>query len=120
MRAFTEEWLRMDRQALMTINVDVHRDYTRFVKRDMAEETSTFMEEVLRRDLPLATLIDSDFAMLNQNLAEFYGVEGVMGNEFRPVELPREQGRGGLLSQGRSWSATATGPSRTPSSARCG
>ena len=99
-RAFTEEWLRMDRQALMTINVDVHRDYTRFVKRDMAEETWTFMEEVLRRDLPLATLIDSDFAMLNQNLAEFYGVEGVMGNEFRPVELPREQGRGGLLSQG--------------------
>ena len=99
-RAFTEEWLRLDRQALMTINVDVHRDYTRFVKRDMAEETWAFMEELLRRDLSLENLVDSDFAMLNQNLAEFYGIEGVMGNAFRPVELPREAGRGGLLSQG--------------------
>lgn len=99
-RAFTREWLRMDRQALMTINVDLHRDYTRFVKRDMEEETLAFMEHVVREDLPVGTLIDSDFVMLNQNLAEFYGIEGVEGTAFRPVEVPREEGRGGLLSQG--------------------
>ena len=99
-RAFAREWLRLDRHEEMTINVDRHRDYTRFVKRDMAEETYHFVHRVLHEDLSIFTLIDSDFAMLNQNLAEFYGVEGVAGPHFRPVPVTKEQRRGGLLAQG--------------------
>ena len=38
--------------------------------------------------------------MLNQNLAEFYGIKGVKGNAFRPVKLTNRYTRGGLLSQG--------------------
>ena len=99
-RTFAREWLRMDRHESMTINADRHPRYTRFVKRDMAEETVHFLLHVLREELPLATLVDSDFAMLNENLANFYGVDGVQGQHFRPVPVPRELGRGGLLSQG--------------------
>jgi hypothetical protein len=55
---------------------------------------------VVRRDLSIFTLIDSRFAMLNQNLAEFYGIDGVAGGHFRPVPVAPELGRGGLLSQG--------------------
>ena len=104
-RAFTSEWLRLDRHAGITIDPDVHPDYTRFVKRDMATETVAFVHHLLRDDLPLATLIDSDFAMLNQNLAEFYGVdsgdgEPIRGDRFRPVPIAPNQHRGGLLSQG--------------------
>lgn len=99
-RSFVHEWLRMDRQELMSIDARKFPAYTRFVKRDMAEETYRFMEYVVDQDLPISNLIDSDFAMLNQNLAEFYGVPGVEGNEFRPVPLDPTLGRGGLLSQG--------------------
>lgn len=99
-RAFTREWLRLDRLEGMTINPNRFPAFTRFVKRDMAEETYRFVDRVLRADLALFELVDSDFAMLNQNLAEFYGVEGVQGPRFRPVALPRDAGRGGLLSQG--------------------
>lgn len=98
--AFTEEWLRLDRLEQMTINARAFPAFTRFVKRDMREETLSFMDWVLANDLPVSTLIDSDFAMLNQNLAEFYGIPGVMGPEFRKVQIPRSEGRGGLLSQG--------------------
>lgn len=99
-RSFATEWLRMDRQELMTIDVRRFPAYTRFVKRDMAEETYSFLSYVIEQDLPAGSLIDSDFAMLNQNLAEFYGIEGVEGNHFRPVPLDPALGRGGLLSQG--------------------
>ena len=98
--SFTKEWLRLDRLEGMTINPNKFKDFTRFVKRDMAEETYQFVSHVLREDLNLFTLIDSDFAMLNQNLAEFYGVEGVEGVAFRPVPVAPEQGRGGLISHG--------------------
>ncbi len=99
-RTFTSEWLRLDRHAAMTIDPDRHPDYTRFVKRDMAEETYHFVQHVLQQDLSVLTLVDSDFAMLNQNLAEFYGLDGVVGPHFRPVPVTKEQQRGGLLAQG--------------------
>lgn len=98
--SFCSQWLRLDRQQAMSINVKAYPDYTRFVKRDMRLETLKFFDHVLRENMNLFTLIESDFAMLNQNLAEFYGVQGVYGTHFRPVTISPDQHRGGLLSQG--------------------
>jgi len=99
-RNFSKEWLRLDRHETMSTNVDEYAAYTRFVKRDMAEETYQFIHQVLDCNMDIGNLIESDFAMLNQNLAEFYGIEGVKGNHFRPVALKPDSHRGGLLSQG--------------------
>ncbi|KAA5823672.1 DUF1592 domain-containing protein [Algibacter amylolyticus] len=98
--SFTYEWLRLDRHKTMDTDVNEYKDYTRFVKEDMANETYEFISYVLKNNMSILNFIDSDFAMLNQNLAEFYGVEGVKGHQFRPVELPKDLNRGGLLSQG--------------------
>ncbi|MEM7812883.1 MAG: DUF1592 domain-containing protein [Planctomycetota bacterium] len=97
---FASEWLRMDRQEAMSIDVDTFPDYTRYVAADMREETVEYLRHAFVNDLPARTLIDSDFAMLNQTLAEFYGIEGVRGPEFRPVAVEPLVGRGGLLTQG--------------------
>lgn len=99
-RAFTYEWLRVDRQQFMDTDTETYPDFTRFVKQDMPEETYHFVHHVLATDQSILNFIQSDFAMLNQNLAEFYGVEGVEGSFFRPVEIKPDSHRGGLLSQG--------------------
>ena len=99
-RRFSNEWLRVDRHEAMSTNVHEYPDFTRFVKRDMTEETYQFMHYVLEQDLSIMNLIESDFAMLNQNLAEFYGIKGVKGSHFRPVAITPDMHRGGLLSQG--------------------
>ncbi|ALJ03814.1 hypothetical protein APS56_01015 [Pseudalgibacter alginicilyticus] len=98
--AFAYEWLRIDRLNGMSANMNMYPDFTRFVKQDMAKETYNFIYYVLDENKSILNFIDSDFAMLNQNLAEFYGIDGVIGNNFRPVSIPREKNRGGLLSQG--------------------
>ena len=97
---FSYEWLRLDRHKNMDVNVQEYEDYTRFVKEDMFNETYEFVKHILINDLSIMNFIDSDFAMLNQNLAEFYGLNGVEGNGFRAVKLNKNQNRGGLLSQG--------------------
>ena len=99
-QSFAYEWLRLDRHNSMDTDVNEYEDYTRFVKEDMAKETYGFISYVLKNNLSILNFIDSDFAILNQNLAEFYGIEGVQGSEFRPVALATEMHRGGLLSQG--------------------
>ncbi len=108
-RNFSKEWLRIDRHESMSTNVNEYEDYSRFVKRDMAEETYHFVHHVLDCNMYLGNLIESDFAMLNQNLAEFYGIDGVKGNHFRPVALAPDSHRGGLLSQGSFLSGHSDG-----------
>lgn len=98
--SFAHEWLRMDRLEDMRVDPGTYPAFTRFVKRDMRTEALAFIEHVFAENLPVMTFVDSDFVLLNQNLAEFYGIDGVVGPEFRVVELDEEEGRGGLLSQG--------------------
>ncbi|TYA74657.1 DUF1592 domain-containing protein [Seonamhaeicola marinus] len=98
--AFSYEWLRVDRLENMTANAKLYPDFTRFVKEDMASETYNFIHYVLQENMSIMNFIDSDFAMLNQNLAEFYGIKDVKGTRFRPVAINRDKNRGGLLSQG--------------------
>lgn len=113
-RSFTREWLRMDRLDNVAIDVDRFPAFTRFVKRDMAEETYRFVAEILRTDASILQFVDADFTMLNQNLAEFYGIEGVAGPEFRRVPVTAEQRRGGLLSQGAFLAGHSDGTSPHP------
>ena len=113
-RAFAGEWLRVDRHENIQIDTSDYSDFTRFVKADMTQETWQFIHHVLQNDLPISTLIDSDFAMLNQNLAEFYGIADVEGNEFRPVKLTKDQHRGGLLLQGAFLSGHSDGQQAHP------
>ncbi|WP_420399792.1 DUF1592 domain-containing protein [Flagellimonas sp.] len=113
-RNFSKEWLRLDRHETMSTNVNEYEAFSRFVKRDMSEETYHFVHHVLNCNMYIGNLIESDFAMLNQNLAEFYGIEGVKGNHFRPVSLPPDSKRGGLLSQGSFLSGHSDGTQAHP------
>lgn len=108
-QTFSKEWLRVDRHESMSTNVNEYETFTRFVKQDMTRETYHFINHVLQEDLSIHNLIDSEFALLNQNLAEFYGIDSVKGNHFRPVKVRADMHRGGLLSQGAFLSGHSDG-----------
>ena len=99
-KAFAYEWLRIDRLDQINTDTDTYPDFNRFTKESMANETYHFIKQVLQEDLSIMHLIDSDFTMLNKYLADFYGIEGVEGSDFRKVQLPSDSLRGGLLTQG--------------------
>jgi hypothetical protein len=73
------------------------------------------MAEMFNRDLPLAQLIDSDWTMLNEPLAKHYGIEGVLGPDFRRVSLDKSKTvRGGLLTQASIHAVTSNGSTTSP------
>ena len=59
-------------------------------------------------------LLDSDYSFLNGELAQHYGVEGVVGEEFRKVAFQPQHHRGGLLGQGSVLTLTANGIETSP------
>jgi hypothetical protein len=67
---------------------------------------------VLRENLPATDLLVGDITFLNEPLARFYGIEGVEGDTMRPVTLPGDRSRAGLLTHG-SFLLVTSNPSRT-------
>lgn len=114
-RSFTYQWLKLGR--LKEFRPDPKNPrYGEFAKvRDAAvRETALFFATVLRDDLPLTTLIDGSFTLVNESLARFYRLPPVPADAgFQRVEVAGGRPpRGGLLTHASVLAATSN-PTRT-------
>ena len=96
---FVRQWL--DMQLLDFLNVDrkIHPQFDPALKEAMQREPIAFFQEVLQENGSIFSFIDADYTMVNERLARHYGIDGVLGNHFRRVNLDVKQDRGGLLTQ---------------------
>ncbi|MEQ8784817.1 MAG: DUF1592 domain-containing protein [Pirellulaceae bacterium] len=119
--AFVSQWLELDRLDLIdpAATSSVRHDnaenrYDEAVQQASKREVFAFFRTLLIEDRSVADLADSDFAVVNSLMAQFYGLPGVAGDEFRKVELPPESVRGGLLGQSAILTLTGTGDRTSP------
>ncbi|MEY5025752.1 MAG: hypothetical protein RLZZ244_1280, partial [Verrucomicrobiota bacterium] len=94
---FTRQWLGMDRLDFFMFNARRFPAFSSAVKEAAREEVYSTVERLLRDRLSLRRLLLSDEVVVNGLLANYYGLEGVSGDAFRPVKLPADSPRGGLL-----------------------
>ena len=80
----------------------------------LTRETELFIAELVKENLSVANLIDSDFTFLNRRLAEHYRIDDVDGQQFRKVSIPESSTRGGLLTQASILKTTANGTVTSP------
>ena len=92
--------------------------YDRHLETSIVQESIQFFGEILHNDLPLSNLIRSDFVVINERLARFYGIDGVQGDQFRRVALPKKRKnaipRGGVVTQASMLSITSNGTRTSP------
>ena len=62
------------------------------------KETELFFDNLMRQDRPVTDFLNAKYTFLNERLAEFYGIPGVKGAEFRKVDLTGTN-REGVLTQ---------------------
>lgn len=96
---FAAQWLRTDDFLNFTPDSRIYRGFDPRLRDDMVGETKAFFTEVLSKNLSIFEFLDSDFVMVNQRLAQFYGLPPVRGESFQAVVLPEDSHRGGLLGQ---------------------
>ena len=72
-------------------------DYDDALRDASLREPYEFFHELLRADLSVLNLLDSDFLVINERLAKHYGIDGVEGEAFRRVPIKPEHHRGGIL-----------------------
>jgi hypothetical protein len=111
---FAGQWLDLRKMDATIPDPVLYSDFDQLLLWAMPRETQMFFEEVLRKDLSIAEFIDSDWTMLNERLAELYGIPGVTGNELRKVKLPPDSHRGGVMTQASVLKVTADGTRTSP------
>jgi hypothetical protein len=90
-------------------------ELTAQVRDAMRRETEMLFEYIVSDDRSLLELVDSDYTFLNEALWGHYQIEGierVVGDEMRLVQLPAGSVRGGVLTQGTTLVVTSN-PDRT-------
>jgi 3-methyladenine DNA glycosylase AlkC len=109
---FTTEWLGLDKLSSIMPEPALYPrfDAQNHLRRIMADEPKALMTHLLKENGSLYDLLDSDYAMLNDRLADHHhlpslwtlfpvkrdGFAPVSGGDFRKVKLPEGQ-RGGLV-----------------------
>lgn len=119
---FVGQWLRT--RDVETMNIDARRIlklrtteeayalFNRNLRRSMKDETYLHFGYLVRENRSALELLTPDYTFLNETLANWYGIEGVKGNEMRKVDLPAESPRGGVLGQA-SFLVVTSNPTRT-------
>jgi hypothetical protein len=77
-------------------------------------ELSEFFKVLVRENLPLDNLIDSDFVVVDAKLAQTYGMKASRSGGFRKVSLPASSPRGGMLTQAGFLIIGGSGPRTSP------
>ncbi len=111
---FVGQWLDLREIDFTTPDKLLYPEFDELLQVSMVRETQLFFEELLKHDLSVVNVVDSDFAMLNERLARHYGVPGVRGQAFRKVKLPADSVRGGVLTQASVLKVTANGTNTSP------
>jgi mono/diheme cytochrome c family protein len=114
--AFLDYWLDLRKIVATAPDANLYSDYylDDLLEESALEETRLFFAELLRDDLPARDVIASDFAMLNERLADHYGLPKVEGVALRRQSLPKDSVRGGLMTQAAVLKVTANGTTTSP------
>ncbi len=108
---FADQWLQIRNLAFVSPDPKMFPKFNDEIRRAMQQETELFFQGIVREDRSVLEFIDADYTYLNEPLANYYGIPGREGAEFRRVSLPAGS-RGGLLTQASILTITSN-PTRT-------
>ncbi len=94
---FTSQWLHLDRLNFFQFNYELYPKFDDSAKDAARSEIYHTIGTLFDENLSIEHLLKSDFVVINDLLAEYYGIEGVKGRHFRKVPVPAKSPRGGLL-----------------------
>ncbi len=124
--SFAGQWLDLNQIDATAPDMKLYPEYDELLRSSMVAETEAFFREMLTNNLPIDTVIDSDFAMLDRRMAEHYELmpsfngtktansKVIYGEEFRRVALPADNVRGGVMTQAAVLKVTANGTVTSP------
>ncbi|MBM80455.1 MAG: hypothetical protein CMJ78_07670 [Planctomycetaceae bacterium] len=112
---FGSQWLSLDKFDVVEIDRKRYPKLTRDAKVELRKEPVRFLEHLIRHDLPLRNLVQSDFIVANEVVANYYGLGDRTESGFKFVAIKHDnQNLGGVLSQASILSGLSDGREANP------
>jgi hypothetical protein len=112
---FLDQWLELRDFDATSPDRKLYPEYTPHLEDAIRREPAEFFGHVLEKNLPITTLVHTGINLVNQRLAEHYGIAGVEGVKFRRKDVDvKTFPRGGFLTMAATMKVTANGTTTTP------
>ena len=111
---FSRQWLQLHKVGMFPPDKKLYPTYDDWLETSMRNEPVEFFRELLSNNLPIESLLDSDWTMANARLSDFYGLPEPTKQGFQRVSLKPEHNRGGLLTMGGVLGLTSDGTRHRP------
>ncbi len=111
---FTSQWLNLDAIEQIAVNPAVFNKFKLKNKSLFKRETEEFIQYIFENNLSIVYIIDSDFAVINHELAKHYRIPNITTAGFQKVNLSPSQNRGGILTQASVLFSNSTGADTHP------
>lgn len=112
---FLDQWLELRDFDATSPDRKLYPEYGPHLEDAIRREPAEFFGLVLGSNLPVTTLVHTGINMVNQRLAEHYGISGIDGVKFRRRDVDvNNVPRGGLLTMAATMKVTANGTTTTP------
>jgi hypothetical protein len=112
-RNFALKWLDLDNLNEAEPDPNLFPTFTGQLRQDLKTELESFVTSVLLEDRNVGDLLTADHTFLNERLAKHYGLNTVLGPQFRRVTLADSR-RWGLLGKGAMLLRTSYGNRTSP------
>jgi mono/diheme cytochrome c family protein len=112
---FVSQWLNLDKFQVLEPDRKRYPKLTRDTRAQLREEPVEFVEYLIRNNLPVRDLIQSDFLLANETVASYYGLGDKTEDGFR--FLPIHHGRpelGGVLTEAAILAGQSDGRESNP------
>lgn len=115
-REFATQWLALDKIAVLEPDRKRYPRMTRDARVHLREEPIAFVEYLMRNNLPVRNLIDSDFIVANEVVATYYdlGAQSESGLKFLPIVHRRPNELGGVMTQAAIMAGLSDGRESNP------
>jgi hypothetical protein len=97
---FASQWLSLDKFDVVEIDRKRYPKLTRDTRTQLRREPVQFLQYLMRNNLPLRNLVQSDFIVANEVVASYYGLADRTESGFAFLPVAHENSNlGGLLTQ---------------------
>lgn len=115
-KQFLNSWLNLDEINDTDPDRELYPEYAGdwWLVNSMIEESRLYFTDLIASNHPARNIIDSDYIFADERIARHYGIPGIIGTDFRRVNLPKNHPRGGILTQAAVLKVTANGTVTSP------
>jgi mono/diheme cytochrome c family protein len=111
---FSRQWLQLHRVGMFPPDKKLYPTYDAWLETSMRTEPVEFFRELFAKNLPIDSLIESDWTIANARLCDFYELPEPTSGGFQRVSLKPGDRRGGLLTMGAVLGLTSDGTRHRP------